>query len=231
MASESDRLGRIEEEVDGLKQDLKKTTEGLNQAVEELKKAIIDIRSTVSEIENPFNLLRVISNEEDLQRARRLTEQQQQAQLTTSPTGEAGAKPKPESESESEFESKKRVEAAKQIIGAMPVGFETGFSVIKWVWALLDAGFEREDVLNLSRYCESVGYLPPRSSEYVGYVVDAMSKARLGGLTLEEFLLVIYGATKASGLKLEMKELEEVAFTLLRKILKKIGTGYEVRQP
>jgi hypothetical protein len=219
MTDEIDRLGKLEREVDELKQGLKKATQDLSQTVDELKKAITDIRSTVSEIENPFNLLRVISSEEDLQRARRLAE----AQPTT---GESRAEKPPEGP-EKPLELQ---EAVKRIVESRPAGFETGFSTIKWVWALLDAGFDRDDVLNLSKYCENVGYLPPKSSEYVGYVVDAMSKARLGGLNMEEFMLIIYGAAKASGLKLEMKELEEIAFTLLRKILKKIGTNFEGKQ-
>jgi hypothetical protein len=217
MSGESDRLSRVEKEVEELKQSLKKTSEEFSRAVEELKKAVVEIRSAVTEIENPFNLLRVISSEEELQRARRLAEQ-----APVSPVRPAEAVEKP---SEKPLE-KPLEEEARRVVEAKPTSFEAGFSIIKWVWALLDAGLDKDDVVNISKYCERVGYLPPRSSEYVGYVVDAMSKARLGGLNLEEFMLIIYGAAKASGLRLEMKELEEVAFSLLRKILKKIDTGH-----
>lgn len=216
MVDEKERLDRVEKEVEEIKQNFKKTSEDLSRTVEELKKAIVDIRSAITEIENPFNLLRVITSEQELQRAQKAAER-------AAPTAEA----KPAEEA-----PKKPIEeVSRMILEAKPIGFETGFSVIKWVWALLDAGFEAEDVLNLSKYCESVGYLPPRTSEYVNYVVDAMSKARLGGLNMEEFLLIIYGAAKASGLKLEMRELEEIAFTLLRKILKKVNFSCEGKQP
>ena len=100
------------------------------------------------------------------------------------------------------------------------------FPLIKWVWALLDAGLDGEEVVNVTKYCESMGLLPANSSEKVGYILNAASKARLGGLNLEEFMLIIYGAAKASGLKLEMKELEEAAFSLLRKFL-----GKSFKQP
>jgi len=106
--------------------------------------------------------------------------------------------------------------------------FEPAFPLIKRVWALLDAGLDREDVVDITKYCESMGLLPANSSEKVGYVVDAMSKARLGGLSLEEFVLIIYGAARASGLKLEMKELEEAAFSLLRKFLGKSFKGVQI---
>jgi len=216
MSGESDRLSRVEKEVEELKQSLKKISEEFSKAVEELRKAVVEIRSAVTEIENPFNLLRVISSEEELQRARKLAEQAPISPMRPAETAKTEEKP-----SEKPLE-----EEARRIVEAKPISFEAGFSIIKWVWALLDAGLDRDDVVNISKYCERVGYLPPNSSEYVGYVVDAMSKARLGGLNLEEFMLIIYGAAKASGLRLEMKELEEVAFGLLRKILKKIDTGH-----
>ena len=224
MGEETDRLDRLEREVEELRESFRETVDQLGQAVEDLKRAVVDIRSAITEIENPFNLLRVISSEEELQRARRYAEQQIQAKPAEAPGEEPSEKPA-EAAKPKQVE-KPLEEAVRRVVEARPVEFETGFSIIKWVWALLDAGLDKEDVLNISRYCESVGYLPPRSSEYVGYLVDAMSKARFGGLNLEEFMLIIYGAAKASGLKLEMKELEEVAFSLLRKILKKISANY-----
>jgi len=229
VADETDRLSKIEKDVEELKQGLRKTSEELSRTVEELKKAIVDIRSAITDIENPFNLLRVITSEQELQQARKAAEMEAAAKEEVKPA----EKPVEEAvEAPAEAPPEKPVlEVAKVIAEAKPIGFETGFSIIKWVWYLLDAGFEAEDVLNLSKYCESVGYLPPKSSQYVNYVVDAMSKARLGGLTLEEFLLIIYGAAKTSGLKLEMKELEEIAFTLLRKILKKVNVNYEGKPP
>ena len=223
MSGEADGLNRLEEEVRELREGFQEAVDQLSRTVEDLKRAVVDIRSTITEIENPFNLLRVISSEEEFQRAQRLAEQQAPAK----PVEEVQEPQEKPQEAPPEPPGRPLGEVDRHLSGAGPTGFETGFSVIKWVWALLDAGLDREDVLNLSRYCECAGYLPPRSSEYVGYLVDAMSKARIGGLNLEEFMLIIYGAAKASGLKLEMKELEEVAFTLLRRILKKINISYE----
>jgi len=55
-------------EVAELRSDVDKISEELKMAVGELKKSIVDIRSAVSEIENPFNLLRVISSEKDVKK-------------------------------------------------------------------------------------------------------------------------------------------------------------------
>jgi len=223
MGEITERLDRLEGEVKKLRGSFQETVNQLSQTVEELKRAVIDIRSAITEIENPFNLLRVISSEEELHHTRRLAKQVPAKLAGTPKEGRPeklvdAVKPKPVEGSQEEV--------VRRVVEAKPVSKPTGFSIIKWVWALLDAGLDKEDVLNISKYCECVGYLPPRSSEYVGYVVDAMSKARLGGLNLEEFMLIIYGAIKTSGLRLEMKELEEISYNLLRRILKKVS-AYE----
>jgi len=223
MGEITERLDRLEGEVKKLRGSFQETVNQLSQTVEELKKAIVDIRSAITEIENPFNLLRVISSEEELHHARRLAKQ---VQAKPAEAPKESQLEKPVDVVELKPVEQPQEETVRRVVEAKPVGFETGFSIIKWVWALLDAGLDKEDVLNISKYCECVGYLPPRSSEYVGYVVDAMSKARLGGLNLEEFMLIIYGAVKASGLRLEMKELEEISYNLLRRILKKVS-AYE----
>ncbi len=53
-------------EIDNLKSDVEKLSGELNSAVTSLKKSVVDIRSAVSEIENPFNLLRAIQGEKEM---------------------------------------------------------------------------------------------------------------------------------------------------------------------
>jgi len=63
---ENVRVAEVERKMDDLKSDVQRISEELKNVVSELKKSIVDVRSAVSEIENPFNLLRVISSEKDL---------------------------------------------------------------------------------------------------------------------------------------------------------------------
>jgi len=220
-----ERIRRLEHEVGELKESIPKTIDELREMVDSLRNTVVEIRSAVSELENPFNLLRVVTSEEDIAR---LVEARKEL---SAERGEAAEKKVP---SEEEIEEKPRAEEAAKEVEAkveekpevkppsLPAGFETGVSIIKWVWTLLDAGMDQEDVVEITKFCEFLGFLPPKTSEYVTYLTSTMTKARLGGLNLDEFLLIIYSAAKASGINLEMKELEETAFKLLRRILKRI---------
>jgi len=223
--SPEERIRKLEREVGELKESIPKTIDELRETVDSLRDTVVEIRSAVSELENPFNLLRVVTSEEDISR---LVEARKKL---AAERGEAAEK---KVSSEEEIEEKPRAEeAAKEVeakVGekpevkppSLPAGFETGVSIIKWVWTLLDAGMDQEDVVEITKFCEFLGFLPLKSSEYVTYLTNTMTKARLGGLNLDEFLLIIYSAAKASGINLEMKELEETAFKLLRRILKRI---------
>ncbi len=63
--NESSRIGEMEKDVKKLKVDVD-TFMALKNTVEDLKNTIVDIRSLLSESQNPFNLLQLITSEEDL---------------------------------------------------------------------------------------------------------------------------------------------------------------------
>lgn len=58
--SEGNKIAKVEREMEELRSDVNTISEDLKNVVSELKKSIVDVRSAVSEIENPFNLLRII---------------------------------------------------------------------------------------------------------------------------------------------------------------------------
>ena len=228
-----ERIRRLEQEVGELKESIPKTIDELRETVNSLRNTVVEVRSAVSELENPFNLLRVLTSEEDIARLvearKRLAAERGEAAEKRVPGEEA----KEVKEAEEAEEKPKAEEAAEEIEvraeekpeakpPSIPAGFETAASIIKWVWTLLDAGMDQDDVVDITKFCEFLGFLPPKSSEYVTYLTNTMTKARLGGLNLDEFMLIIYSAAKTSGMNIQMKELEETAFKLLRKILKRI---------
>ncbi|MEM0103316.1 MAG: hypothetical protein QW743_00575 [Candidatus Methanomethylicia archaeon] len=191
-----------------------KEIEELKKTVESLKEAIMDIRTTLSELENPFNLLKSIT---DI--APNIIKQ-----------GEETSQPKPEPK-ENEIEEKpetKKIEEkpiekpAPPQQPPTPMSTTFGFNLLKWAWILMDAGMSKEDIMSITKYCELVGYLPKNSSTLIEYALDPMYKARLGGLNYDEFTLIIYNAARAAGVNIRIESLEEMAFNLLRKILKKI---------
>jgi hypothetical protein len=183
--------------------------EDLRKAIEELREAVMDIRATLSELENPFNLLKSID-------ALNLGKPSSPSEGEKPPENRPEEKPSGGREAEHAPPPGEPVKPIK----AKSVGF--GFNLIKWAWVLMDAGMSKEDIISITRYCESVNYLPKDSSILVEYILDPMYKAKLGGLNDDEFMLIIYNAARAAGIDIRIESLEEMAFNLLRKILKKI---------
>ena len=64
-ANETARIGEVEKDIKKLKADVDNFMT-LKNTVEDLKNTIVDIRSLISESQNPFNLLQLITSEEDL---------------------------------------------------------------------------------------------------------------------------------------------------------------------
>jgi hypothetical protein len=65
VAADGTRIGEVEKDVKKLKADVDNFMT-LKNTVEDLKNTIVDIRSLISESQNPFNLLQLITSEEDL---------------------------------------------------------------------------------------------------------------------------------------------------------------------
>ncbi|GAH02930.1 unnamed protein product, partial [marine sediment metagenome] len=63
----SHKVKEIEEGLSDVRKEFGQTSEDMKSTVSSLQNAVIDIRSAVSEIENPFNVLRLITSEKDLE--------------------------------------------------------------------------------------------------------------------------------------------------------------------
>jgi len=198
--------------------------EELKKTVEVLKNSIIDLRAAISELENPFNLLRAlpVANSGDIPNKEEGKAQGQLNSCSRLDTSNLVEKCGARSEG-----VRAKEQYGEKWFSVKVSDFEEGFSVLRWVWTLMDAGMSKEDMINVTKYCERMGYLPLGTCDLVNYIADPLFKAKLGGLTLDEFLLIIYGAAKASGLKIRIEYLDELALSLLRKILKKIDNIIE----
>jgi len=202
-----EKVDRVEKELENLKSSVKRNVDELKKAISDLKNSIVEIRTAISEIENPFNLLKAVTGEEGL--PERLRE----------PLRE------PERETEEVLKEAKREEEAVSVPrpGKPPVSFKTAFSLVKWICALLDMGFDENDVKNISNYCEFFGLLPERSSGCISDLSLTVNKARALGLDGSVLALSMYGAAKASGLKFELEEITDMVFNTLMKLYRRGG--------
>jgi len=176
----------VEKELENFKSAVNRDLEGLKKSISDLKNSIIEIRASIGEKENPFQLLKAVASEEDL--------------------AEEGLSEKEESEGILETRTQ----------GFSPSNFKTCFSLVKWVWNLIDIGLDEDDMRNLSNYCEFFGLIPKGASRYISDLSLAITKAKKLGLNEEILLLCMYSAAKASGLKFELEDITDMVFNAIR---------------
>ncbi|MCS7124408.1 MAG: hypothetical protein NZ932_03200 [Candidatus Bathyarchaeota archaeon] len=233
------------EEIERLKFNVEKLSEELNTAVAELKRSIIDIRSAVSEIENPFNLLRVITSEKDL---KKLNHERLPPGVKSLVLGKPeekveekeGAVPPPaalqipetetlkveearEAEEGLKAEEKAGVEEYRQKVKRFP----HGTAYLDWVWSLLDVGFTPEDIRQLSLSYEHLGFLPEGCSQQIYSLAVAAEKAKSKGLTKGKLLLIMYKASVISGIGISIEDLRRLITIAERRVIGKTAKRVE----
>lgn len=198
-------------EIEKLRSDMDKAISGIKSEIEELKNALVELKASLSEMENPFNLLASLVDEDGLRK------------FTGTVQAKASGEDKGESKRTEEKREERKVEEMKQLGGepsrAFGAGYDTSIALIKWVWTLLDLGFEVDDVEKISKYCEFFSLLPKGSSHYVSAIASAVEKARMLNLSEDIMALSIYGAAKASSIKIELEDITDIVFNALRKLI------------
>ncbi|MHA1632564.1 MAG: hypothetical protein ACTSXC_07155 [Candidatus Freyarchaeota archaeon] len=213
MGDHKEKVAEVEKELENFKSSINAAVNDLKRDVSEIKNSIIDLRTTISELENPFNLLKAFTGEEDLAKHFKAEDAAETKRGIENETAERG-------ETKPVMEEPKREEAIPALSACTHASnFEISLSLVKWVWTLLDMGFDENDVKKLSTYCEFFGLLPKGSSGYVSEVSSTVKKARILGLSEEILALGMYGAAKASGLKSEFEDITQIVFNALRKFM------------
>ena len=212
--SENNKRARPKERIDRLEKDLEElrtTVEGssveVKTAVEDLRSAVVDIRSAVSEIENPFNLLRVITNEKDISKIKEaqpairkvLSKESGGTELEESDLEETGA-PEP---------------VRDRSIDRLT--FKDGTSLVRWIYGMLDLGFDAEALKRMCDYCEYVGVIPAGSSPHLSNMIDTISGLKSKGLFEEEVILGMYTAAEAAEVKVEGYRVGEALIQFVRR--------------
>jgi hypothetical protein len=209
----------LREEFDKLRSDVDKISQELKSAVNELKRSIVDIRSAVSEIENPFNLLRSISSEEELKKLnmKRLPPGVKSLVLgkPERPSAPEEEKPvqKPSLLEEEKLETlplaEREIEEPKPPVEALEMP-TIGPNYLDWVWSLLDSGLSADDILQLARAYEFMGYLPSQSSGHIYSLALACERVRSKGFSKNRLLLNMYRAAVTSGVRIGLDDVEKI---------------------
>ncbi|MBX5321398.1 MAG: hypothetical protein QHH12_06535 [Candidatus Bathyarchaeota archaeon] len=213
------------QEIEKLKYNVEKLSEELNTAVAELKRSIIDIRSAVSEIENPFNLLRVISSEKDL---KKLNSERLPSGVKSLVLGKPEEKPEEKAEEgvpkpsiemlaplpketletrEAKAKPLEEIREEPRLKAELP---PSGAVYLDWVWSLLDLGFTPEDIKQISQSYERLGFMPEGVNEQVYSLAVAAEKAKSKGLTKSKLLLNMYKASVISGVRVGVEDVKRL---------------------
>jgi len=210
--------GVSRKEIDDLRSDVDKISNELNTAVTDLKKSVVDIRSAVSEIENPFNLLRVIQSEKDLKKLnsqrfppgvksltlgkpeKKISEEEKPKEKPSPFEEERLLEPQPEPKPEME-------ETQPQLQDRLPKGAS---DYLDWVWSLLDSGLSSDDILQLAKSYEFLGYLPEKSSECIYSLALAAEKMKSIGFKKNHMLLSMYRAASISGIQIGLGDVNDL---------------------
>lgn len=216
-------------EIQQIRADVDKLSTEIKNAIGELKKSIVDIRSAVSEIENPFNLLRVVSSEGDLKKL-------ENARLPPGIKSLIIGKPE-ETERSLEVEENQvvpesrleetppgvklpiREEEKKPAEQPGPILKPSGAAYLDWVWSLLDLGFNSDDVGQMAQSYELLGFIPEGSSRQIYSLAVAAEKARSKGFDKGLFLLNMYEASAISGKQMSTEDLKRL-MSIVEKIMK-----------
>lgn len=216
-------------EIQQIRADVDRLSTELKNAIGELKKSIVDIRSAVSEIENPFNLLRVVSSEGDLKKL-------ENARLPPGVKSLIIGKPE-EAEKSLEVEEKQiapespleapRLEVKPPAIEEVnkpaeksePILKPSGAAYLDWVWSLLDLGFNSDDVGQMAQSYELLGFIPEGSSRQIYSLAVAAEKARSKGFDKGLFLLNMYEVSAISGKPMNAEDLRRL-MSIVEKIMK-----------
>jgi hypothetical protein len=222
-ASSGNEISQLRADVDHLSDDLQST-------VGELKKSIVDIRSAVSEIENPFNLLRTISSEKDVKKlnGERMPpgvkslilgdeqessiEEPQEApkpkSIKPQPVQASNPQPSQTSQTPPKTETSMQESQKDALSPAHSQPSRTSTAYIDWIWNLLNSGLKPSDIHQLACSCESLGYMPSQTNEFIYSLAVAAEKLREKGLTKGHMLLSLYKAAAISKANMGWEDME-----------------------
>jgi hypothetical protein len=214
------------EEIDKIKSEVNQLSDNLQTTVTELKRSIVDIRSAVSEIENPFNLLRTISSEKDMKKlnGERLPQGVKSLMLGNhQENGSAGngnketaeaknvdqqPSPEPKTRTPSKNETNEETLKTETQPKSRSKPTKINSSYLDWVWDLLDVGLKAVDVHQLACSCEFLSYLPAQTSQFLYSLAVAAETLREKGLTKAHLLLNLYRAAVISKANVDWEDME-----------------------
>jgi hypothetical protein len=209
-------------EINKLRCEVVDLSDEMQSAVTDLKKSILDIRSAVSEIENPFNLLRTLSSEKDVERITndressigikslilgkpKANKEQMSLKLDSYPENpDFPLEPKEEPIMDNQPQPQQQPQPQTQ--PQLKVSQVAGY--IDWIWELLDHGLSAENIRQLAYSCELINYVSSPATELIYVLASTAEKIKSVGLNKGHLLLYMYKAATISKSNIGTEDVE-----------------------
>lgn len=207
--SEGSRIERIEREIGEIKSALGKL-DNIEKVIEDLKRGLMDLRATLSEVENPFNLLKLITSEEDLAKineAKPVLEKivvKEKAPEASTENTEAARSASEERGREETYT--KPISHTKEIsathTGEPPprLEFKRIVELIEWIYTMLDLGFDEDCIRSICQCSEFLSLVPKDFAQHITSLFSAVKRSRSNNISEDTFILSIYSLASITGL-------------------------------
>lgn len=225
-----DRINRLENGFNKLKNEF----EGLRKTIQDF---MVEVRKTLTEVENPFNILRYITDEAELENLRkRITssravehivekgapkiDEAKVSEEGVPEEGERAFQPPVERPIETEDAEKVIEEAPRPGIGEIPPKFRDAIKMLLWAVNMSAMGFNSEDISRVANFLEYFGLIPRGGAEALNKIAPVVLKTTKENMNDELINNLLF-------FKLNQGGDEDYVFVLaqLMQIMKRMGSG------
>lgn len=208
------KLKEFSSRIDAVEEEVKKVREDMVKSIDEVKSALVDIRAAVTEIANPFNVLRTYAQQGSRGTAPKPNQIIENFEKML--TGMLKNVPQ-ESREGGENQGATSVEdieaMSKQVVlkGYKKLGLSGLIKLVKWVDDMLNR-VPKEVIEEIARFMRAVNAVDEDDERIILSVIEFVYKARKIGLKVNEQILHMYNLAKVFGI--EDKEASEEVLKL-----------------
>ena len=198
----------------------------VKELVEALRSALVDLRAAISELTNPFNVMRRYGEMVELEALRKASEGVSEASQPAPLSSSTAMSSEPESATAERRSFNEAAEVVERVLRGegLPIketkarayGFPDLIKMVRMLYALR----ERMPSDLLGKYVEvlsAMGLLGEKEASVVKKLLDVIDDGLEKGLTVEDQILALHVLTKALGVSDERLE-EEVMRILLTRV-------------
>ncbi|MEL9940838.1 MAG: hypothetical protein QW348_00360 [Ignisphaera sp.] len=197
------KLKEFSSRIDAVEEEVKKVREDMVKSIDEVKSALVDIRAAVTEIANPFNVLRTYAQQSSRGAAPKPNQIIENFEKMLAGMLKNAPQESSESGENQGAASVEDIEAmSKQVVlkGYKKLGLSGLIKLVKWVDDMLNR-VPKEVIEEIARFMRAVNAVDEEDERIILSVIEFVYKARKIGLKINEQILHMYNLAKVFGIE------------------------------